>query len=172
MSRTLLERPQFGDRVSAQPITEADLDNDTLTNGEEVTVWSKQVPADKVYTWGAGPFNRNAGNANFAYAKVLASGSGTNTDGTVIKNATVYLAITDSVQEDTLAKTSFGNLGDLNDAQGENRRERPVMGEMRPFASEDRYLELRVKAHDSTAGGSEIASDSNVQLWYGTVDVR
>lgn len=170
--RALLPRGQFGDRVSPQPITAADLDNDTLVEGEEITVYSKQVPADKVYTWGAGPHNRDAGNANFAYAKILASGSGTNTDGTTIENAELYLAITDSVQEDTIAKTQFGVLGDLADAESENRRERPVMGEMRPAASEDRYLEIRIKALDSTAGGSEIASDSSVQLYYGQVNAR
>lgn len=169
MSRDLYTNYQFGDRVSRNSITGSDLENVTLVNGEEITVWDIQVPADKAYVWGAGRNNRNAGNATFVYGDFLASGNGTNSDGTTIENADLVLAISDSTQEDTLAKTTFASLGDLADAATESRSDRPILPEMSPAAGEDRHLELRIRAKDSTSGGSEIASDSDIRLYYGEV---
>jgi len=162
---------QFGRRVSPQHIDEDDLnpDNKSLQAGEEITVWSTQVPADKAYIWGYGRDNRDAGDANYVFAEFLSSGSGTGTDGDVVRDADVVVAITDSTQEETLAKTTLGpDAGDLADAKADNRTERPIFPEHSPGATEDKHLELRLRAQ-SGADGIVIDGDSDVHLGYGQV---
>jgi hypothetical protein len=161
---------QFGRRVSPQRIDESELNTDkTLQAGEEITVWSTQVPADKAYVWGFGPDNRESGNANFVYAEFLASGSGAGNDGDVVRDADVIVALTDSTQEDTIAKTSLNpDAGDLADAKADPRTERPVFPEHAPGATEDKHLELRLKAQ-SGADGIQIGTDSDLHLGYGQV---
>jgi hypothetical protein len=169
MSRDLYPSYQFGSRVSAKGIDSADLENNTLQAGQEITVWSTQVPADKAYVWGAGRDNKNAGDATFIYAVFKATGNGSLTDGDTINDAEVVLAITDSTQEDTLAKTTINpDAEDLADAEASDRTDRPVLPEHAPYASEDRHLELRLRAR-SGADGAELANDSNIKLKYGVV---
>lgn len=169
MSRDLLPNYQFGRRVSPQHIDEADINDKTLQAGEEITIWSTDVPADKAYVWGYGPDSRQAGNANYVYAEFLASGAGTGTDGNTITDADVVVAITDSTQEDTIAKTTLGpDAGDLADAKADDRTDRPVFPEHSPGATEDKHLELRLRAR-SGADGKVVGNDSDVHLGYGQV---
>jgi len=152
--------------ISKRTVTEGDLDNATLTENEEVTVYSKQIPEDKSYFWGHGPMSRDQA-SGFYFAQVKASGNGTNTDGNVIENADLIVAITDADQRRVLASKTVGTLGELNDAQGESNSDRPVLPALGPAAGPGRYIELRVRAKDSTAGGSEVASDSDVRIPFG-----
>ncbi|MFB6255260.1 MAG: hypothetical protein ABEH58_00795 [Haloplanus sp.] len=169
MSRDLLPKYQFGTQVSPAHIDEADINDRALQAGEEITIWSTQVPADKAYVWGYGRNNREAGNANYIYAEFLATGAGTGTDGNTITDADVVVAITDSTQEDTIAKTTLGpSAGDLADAKADNRTERPVFPEQAPGATEDKHLELRLRAR-SGADGKVVGNDSDVNIGYGTV---
>lgn len=165
-----MPKHQFGRRVSPKRIDESNIDGTkALQQGEEITIWSKQVPADKAYVWGYGPDNRESGNANYVYADFLANGSGTGTDGNTITDAEVVIAITDSTQEDTIAKTTLGpDTGDLSDAKADNRTERPVLPEHGPGATEDKHIELRLRAR-SGADGKQVGTDSDVHLGYGTV---
>jgi hypothetical protein len=169
VSRDLLPRYQFGSRVSPKQIDEADINDRALQAGEEITVWSTQVPADKAYVWGFGRNNRDAGDANYVYAEFLADGTGTGTDGNTITDAEVVVAITDSTQEDTIAKTTLGpDAQDLSDAKADNRTERPIFPEHAPGATEDKHLELRLRAR-SGADGKVVGNDSDVHIGYGTV---
>jgi len=169
VSRDLLPSYQFGRRVSTVRIDESTLQNKTLQAGEEITIWSTQVPADKAYVWGFGPDSLNAANANYVYATFKANGSGTGADGDVIADADVVLAVTDSTQEDTLAKTTVNpDAGDLNDAVSDDRTDRPVLPEHAPGATEDKHLELRLRAR-SGADGIVVANDSDIHLGYGQV---
>jgi len=168
MARDLLPAYQYGRRVSPRSVSAGDFQNKTLVQDEELTIWSEKVPADKLYTWGLGPENREAARANFTFFEFLASGTGSGTDGDVIRDADVVLAITDSTQENTLAKTTLGRAGDLADAKAENPSERPILSEHTPAASEDRHLEIRLRA-GSGADGIEVANDSNGSLKYGIV---
>lgn len=169
MSRDLLPNYQFGDRVSPQHIDEAEINDKTLQAGEEITIWSTDVPADKAYLWGYGPNSRQAGSANYVYAEFLESGAGTGTDGNVIRDADVVVAITDSTQEDTIAKTTLGpDAGDLADAKADDRTDRPVVAELAPGATEDKHLELRLRAR-SGADGVVVGNDSDVHIGYGQV---
>jgi hypothetical protein len=171
MSRTLIPRYFFGRRVSPKRIDESNIDDSrALQAGQEITIWSKQVPADKGYVWGYGPDNREAGDANYVYAEFLADGGGTGTDGNTITDADVVLAVTDSTQEDTIAKRSLGpSAGDLADAKADNRTERPLLPELYKGAGEDRHLELRLRAR-SGADGKQVGTDSDVHLGYGEVN--
>jgi len=168
MSRDLLPNYQYANRASSRSVSPGDLQNKTLVQGEELTVWSDKVPADKLYTWGLGPNDRQAGSANFTFAEFLASGVGSGADGDVIRDADVVLAITDSTQENTLAKTTLGRAGDLADAKAENPSDRPILPEHGPASSEDRHLEIRLRA-GSGADGVEVANDSNLSVKYGIV---
>jgi hypothetical protein len=169
VSRDLLPRYQFGNRVSPKQIDEADINDRALQAGEEITVWSTSVPADKAYVWGYGRNSRDAGDANYVYAEFLADGSGSGTDGNTITDAEVVVAITDSTQEDTIAKTTLGpDAGDLADAKADPRTERPIVSEHAPGATEDKHLEIRLRAR-SGADGKVVGNDSDVHIGYGTV---
>lgn len=169
MSRSLMPNYQFGRRVDPLRIDESNLENKTLQQGEEIAVWNDQVPADKAYVWGYGRDNRDAGDANYIFAELLANGSGTGTDGNVIRDAQLVVAVTDSTQEDTLAKTTIGpDAGDLADAKADARTERPIFPEHSPGATEDKHLQLRVRA-GSGADGIVLANDSDVHIGYGQV---
>lgn len=163
-----MPRQQFGVRVDPDPIDPANFNNKTLLQDEEITIWSEQVPADKAFVWGVGPNDRDAGDANYIYAEFLASGAGAGTDGDVIQDGKLIAAITDSTQEDTIAKTTIGDLEDLYDAKSDARTERPVFPEHAPGASEDRHIELRLKV-GSTSDGKELANDGAVKLNHGVV---
>jgi hypothetical protein len=169
MARDLYPSYQFGQRVSARTIDPAEFNDRKLQAGEEIAIWSTQVPADKGYVWGVGANNKDSGDANFVYAEFLESGNGAGTDGTVINDAEVVLAITDSTREDTLAKTTLNpDAEDLADAKASDRTDRPIVAEHAPYASEDRHLELRLRAR-SGADGVEVGNDSNIKLKYGVV---
>lgn len=164
-----MPRLQFGNRASPQHIDEADINDKTLQAGEEITIWSNDVPADKAYLWGYGPDSRQAGNANYVYGEFLESGAGSGTDGNVINDADVVVAVTDSTQEDTLAKTTLGpDAGDLADAKADDRTDRPVFPEHAPGATEDKHLELRLRAR-SGADGVVVGNDSDVHIGYSQV---
>lgn len=164
-----MPRYQFGRSVSPKRIDEADFNGRALQAGEEITIWSVQVPADKAFVWGFGRDSRDAGDANYIYAELLADGSGTGTDGDVIRDAEVVVAVTDSTQEDTLAKTTLGpDAGDLADAKADPRTERPIFPEHSPGATEDKHLQLRVRAR-SGADGVVVGTDSDVSIGYGSV---
>lgn len=169
MSRDLLPRNQFGPQVSPKQIDEANFNDRALQAGEEITIWSIQVPADKAYVWGYGRNSRDAGDANYVFAEFLESGSGSGTDGNVVRDAEVVVAITDSTEEDTLAKTTLGpDAGDLADAKADPRTERPIFSEHAPGATEDKFLQLRLRAR-SGADGVVVGNDSDVHIGYGTV---
>jgi hypothetical protein len=170
VSRDLVPAYQFGRRVSPKRIDEANINDRALQAGEEITIWSIPVPADKGYVWGYGRDSRDAGDANYVFAEFLADGSGTGTDGDVVRDAEVVVAVTDSTEEDTLAKTTLGpDAGDLADAKADARTERPIFPEHRPGGTEDKYLQLRLRAR-SGADGVVIGNDSDVHIGYGSVD--
>ncbi|AUV82070.1 hypothetical protein C2R22_10760 [Salinigranum rubrum] len=169
MSRDLMPNYQFGRAVSPKRVDEADINDRALQAGEEITIWSTPVPADKAYVWGYGQDHREAGDANYIYAEFLEDGSGSGTDGNTIRDAEVVVAVTDSTQEDTLAKTTLGpDAGDLADAKADNRTERPLFPEHSPGATEDKHLQLRLRAR-SGADGVVVGNDSDVHIGYGVV---
>jgi len=164
-----MPRYQFGRRVSPKQIDEANINGRALQAGEEITIWSTPVPADKAYVWGYGRDDRYAGDANYIYGEFLEDGTGTGTNGNTIRDAEVVVAITDSTEEDTLAKTTLGpDAGDLADAKADPRTERPIFPEHAPGATEDKYLQLRLRAR-SGADGVVVGNDSDVKVGYGTV---
>lgn len=171
MSRNLLPNYQFGTRVDPRHIDESNLSGRALQQGEEITVWtSDAVPADKAYLWGYGPQEGNTtGNLNYTYAEFLADGTGTGSDGNVIRDADVVIAVVDSTEEDTIAKTTLGpGAGELADAKADDRTERPVLPEQSPAVSEDKHIQLRLRA-GSGADGKVVGNDSDLNLGFGRV---
>lgn len=149
---------------SPQFINGQDLDNATLQSGEYITIWSDEVKAGTLQFWGFGPRNREASDASFAYAELLANGTGTGTDDNQISGK-VRLSVTDATGDD-IRRRVYGDLDDLADAKSDSRTDRPMMPEVQPAASQDKSLELQVKV-DSAQDGVVVGSDSNVKMHYG-----
>lgn len=170
MARPTLYRPRnrgkdpFYPNSSPQFINGSDLTKATLQKDEWITVWSDEVQAGTVQFWGFGPQNREAADASFAYAELLATGGGTGTDGDQISGK-VRLAVTDATGDD-IRRREYGDLDDLADAKSDTRTERPMMPELQPAASQDKSLELQVKVADAQ-DGVIVGTDSNVKLHYG-----
>jgi len=163
MSRRLRPETQFATSADKKRVSAEDLTGATLQAGNEITVYSNQVPADKAYCWGYGYSNREAGENSFVYAD-FQNGSGNAIAGQLV------LAVTDSTQEDVLAKRYFQSLEDLRAAEADARTERILMSEMQPAASEDRHLELRIVADSSSDGDTVDPSASSAKLNYGRVN--
>lgn len=149
---------------SPSTIRPSQLENATLNAGNEVTVWSKKVPADKVYAHGHGTNDRQVGSEAFIYVDLLADGTGTGTDGDSIEGD-LYAVITDSEQRDVHARYQIGDLETLAAARDDNRTERPMQPVRVPVAREDQHLELRVVADDAS-DGTVVASDSGIRMYY------
>lgn len=160
MARRLRPSTKFGTASDKRRVSEADLIEADMNAGNEVTVYENQVPADFIYHWGYGFSNREAGETSFVYADLQNSG-----DSAI--NGELVLAITDSSQEDVLAKRYFQSLEDLRAAESDNRSERIIMSEMQPGAREDRHIELRVNADSASDGDTLSSSNSSVKLNYG-----
>jgi len=147
-----------------QTVKGEDLDNATLREGEEITVFTKTVKADTVLFHGHGSNNRERGQSAHIYAEVLANGNGTGTDGDEI-GGTLVAVLFDSEQRDVIARRELGDLGVLADAKADARTERPLFPAMSPYASRDKILAYRIIA-DSGSDGAEVANNSNVHLKY------
>jgi hypothetical protein len=172
MARDLVPAPQFGASSSKKRVQSGDLINATLRAGNEITIYADKVPADKAYHWGYGFTDRQASQTSFVYLDLRASGNGSGTADEEI-NGQLVLAVTDSTQEDVLAKRYFESLEDLRASQDDPRSERIMMPEHQPGAQEDRHLELRVVA-DASSDGYEVDSDAGsaaAQINYGVVSL-
>jgi len=144
---------------TSRTIREGDLtDAAALAEGEERTVWSKQVPANKVFAHGAGSNSRNHGRTAFIHADIKAGGGGTGTAGDAVTGDLVAV-VTDSEQRDVHARYEIGDLATLAAAASENRSDRPMQPVTVPIAREDQHLELRIIA-DSNSDGVQIDDGS------------
>lgn len=156
----------YAQRGDKQIINAGDLDQETLKAGTEVTVWSQQVPGDKVAWWGHGVEQRDYAKA-FTFLDLVASGNGTGTAGDAIEGNLVAV-YTDSQQERVLAETTVDALGELADAKDDKRTDRPIFEAHGPHAKSDRYLELRVVAASGSDGVEVDPSASSGRTYYTT----
>jgi hypothetical protein len=158
----LTPNAKSGENSDKKRVTDADLDEPDLVAGNEVTVYEEQVPADFAYHWGYGFSNREAGQTSFVDFDFQ------NSAGNAIQGELV-LAITDSSQEEVLAKRYFESLGDLRDSVASDRTEKILMPEMQPAAREDRHLELRINADSGSDGDTVSSANSDGKLNYGRI---
>lgn len=161
---------KFARAGDSETVKHGDLDGTVpLTEGESITLFAKQVPADKVYAWGFGTRNREDSRSSFMHADLVASGNGTGTQGDAIEGR-VEVEIQDSEQRDSLYRYSYGDAGNLSDAAADNRTERPMQPALGPGAREDRHITFQIVA-DSASDGVQIdTSASDMRLWYTEVD--
>lgn len=169
MSKDIVHEPKLAEAGRRKVIKGQDLDTPTLIANNEITIWSAQVNSDTVLYHGYGSRNREVGENAFTYFEALADGTGNGADGDAIEG-TLIAVITDSEQQDVLARREIGDLQDLADAQSDARTERPHLPAQGPAAGEDKHLELRIEA-DSASDGVVLANDSNVRYYYGRVSV-
>lgn len=166
--------PRLVDVGDPKPLNADDLQNVTVKAGTEVTIYSKQVPNDKLLFWGSGGKNRRGADTKFTFADLVATGSGAGNDGDAI-TGDLIVAITDSDQNRVLASYTLGDLGELADARQDARTERPVNFALAPYAKPGRYIELRVQAKASSDGyeldNTEApGTDSSARFWYSEVN--
>jgi hypothetical protein len=151
-------------RGDKRPVRAGDCDTETVKSGTTVTIFSKQVPDDKIGWFGHGPYERSVAEA-FIYFNAVASGNGSGNDGDAI-TGTLEARIMDSEQRRILADVTIDELSQLADAESDERTERPVMAALAPFAKPGRYLEFVIRA-DSTSDGHEFDPvDSTGVLYY------
>lgn len=162
----LQKNPGLYDVGEKFTVTAEDLTGATLNADTEVTVWSKQIPQDKVGFFGHGPEDRRMAEA-YIYAKLVASGNGTGTGGDAI-NGELVAAITDSEQRRVLASMTVDALGELADAESSERTDRPVFAALAPFARAGRHLEFRIVANSSSDGVEldNAPANSSARLYY------
>lgn len=164
MSMKLRYANQYGLNADRQSVNADDLTGATLIAGNEVTVFSARVPADKRYFWGYGPLN---GEFAKAYVKgdLVEDGAQDDISGDVI------IAITDSTQDDVIARRNFTTCDELREQVAEARSDRDVLAEQAPAASQDKYLEIRIKADASSDGDTLDTANSSLTFWYGEANV-
>ena len=160
----LTKDPRLYSRGDKRPVRAGDLDQETIKAGTAVTVFSKQVPDDKIGWFGHGPFERKIAEA-FIYADLVASGGGSGTAGDSLRG-TLEARIMDSEQRRELASVTIDELSQLADAKSDERTERPVMAALAPFAKPGRYLEFVIRADSSTDGYELDPGASAAVLYY------
>jgi len=163
MSETLTPAPAIKEAGQVRTIRQDELEAVTVRDGNETTVWSEQVPADKIYAHGAGGSNRNVGRVVFGYCS-LVDDAGNDIEGQLVA------AITDSQQRRVLAETDYGDLSSLADAANEPRTERVKFPALDPVARRDRHIELRVEADPGSDGATLDPAASDLRLYYTDID--
>lgn len=167
MSNELYYDPRLVNQGSKEAIRAGDMDQDTLKQDTEVTVFSETVADDQFLYHGYGARNRDRAEA-FVGLDLVASGNGTGTAGDDI-TGDVVLALTDSQQKRVLASQTFEDLDELRDSLSETRSDRVVEPALAPFARAGRVLEVRIEA-DAASDGVEIDPDaSSGKLYYGEI---
>ena len=138
-------------------------DSVEMNAGNEVTLYSRQVPADKLYAHGFGPSDRRAGQT--AYAKAdLRDDEDNPIEGEVV------LAITDSEQRHVVADREYDDLENLREAVEDDRTDRPVQQVFTPAAREDQHIELRIRADSESDGATFDRENSEIKLYF--TDIR
>jgi hypothetical protein len=173
-NRPIVQRHGLANAGTKRTIREGDLDDGTtLHESQEITIWSKQLPADKVYAHGAGSDDRQRGRDSFIYAKLHATGSGAGAADDAITGDLVAV-VTDSEQRDVHARYELGDLTSLADAEAESMTDRPMQPVVVPIAREDQHIELRVIA-DSNSDGVEVDDGGDqstvARLYYTDISV-
>ena len=152
---------------SKETIRAGDLDQDTLKQDTEVTVYQHPVADDQRLYHGYGVRDSRYA-TGFVGLDLVASGNGAGAVGDAIQGD-VILAITDSEGKRVLSSVTFESLEELRDSLAESRSERRVEPAMAPFARPGRNLEIRVDA-DAASDGVEIDPDaSSGKLYYGKI---
>lgn len=164
MAADLTRRPDLYNRGDKRTIFAEDFEQETVKADTEVTVWEKEVANDKIAWFGHGSHVREIAEA-FAYCNLVASGNGAGAAGNAIEGELV-LAVVDSEQRRVLRDVTLDNLGELADAENDERTERPVMEALAPYAKPGRYLELRVVSTSSSDGYEIDPSASSSRLYY------
>lgn len=156
MSDKIMYRTRFGLDADKRIINVDDLSTEVLREGNEITVYSRQCPADKIIGHGYGPKNGEFAEA-YINGDLVASGNGTGVAGDDV-DAEIVIAVTDSTQEDVLARRVVTDTGDLREMTAEVRSDRLVESETTGRASEDKHIEIRLKAR-SASDGVELDTD-------------
>jgi len=164
MAADLVRAPELYNRGDKRTIFAEDLMAETVKAGNEVTVWEEEIANDKIAWFGHGDHRREVAEA-FAYADVVASGNGAGAAGDSIEGELI-LAIVDSEQRRVLRDVTLDNLGELADAESDERTERPVMEALKPYGKPGRYLELRIMSTSSTDGYEVDPTASAARLYY------
>jgi len=144
------------------------LDQTTLREGDDVTVYRERRPDDRVQWWGHGDESRQNSNSAHKYGELVASGNGTANAGDAIE-ADVIVAITDSAGR-ILAERQVGDVDELTDAANDSRTERPMMPAYAPYLTQGRYREVIVNADVASDGAELDPENSSARFWYSETD--
>ena len=163
MSRQMRVEPRLASAGTKQSVKDSELESVSLREDNEITVFSEQVPADKLFAWGYGSDDRNQGRTSYIYADVQ------DNNGNDVEGDIMYV-VTDSEQRDVLARYDLGDIQSLRDAASEARTDRPTNPVLGPAASEDRHIELRIEADAASDGATIDPSASDVRFFYSDIN--
>lgn len=140
------------------------LNQATVREGDDVTLYRERRPDDKTQWFGHGGENRMSGNTAHKYADLVASGDGSGTEGDQLQGD-IIVAITDSDGR-ILAERQFGDSQELADAADDARTERPTQPAVGPVLGQGRYAEVIFNA-DAESDGAEVdPANSTARVWY------
>lgn len=153
--------------ANKKSIKAAHLEQKTVREGDDVTLFRRKRPEDKTQWFGHGGENRMSGNTAHKYADLVASGNGSATAGDQLQGD-VIIAITDSDGR-ILAERTLGDSQELADAASDSRTERPTQPAVAPYLTEGRYMEVIFNA-DADSDGAELdPANSAARIWYSEV---
>ncbi len=168
MPKSLTRYPEWYQAGDKEPIEAGDLNQVTLKEGTEVTVWSRQCANDEILMHGHGSHLDSVAEA-YVGLDVVASGNGALNAGDNI-NGKVVLAITNSDGTRVLADTTFDSLSQLRAALAQDRTERIIEELLTPYAKPGRNLEIRVRATSASDGAEVDPAASSGTMYYTQVD--
>ena len=164
MPNQLSKYPDLAERGDSRVIRSDDLnDGVTMNAGNEITIYSRQVPSDKVYYHGAGRESRTSGRRAFVYAD-LRNEANEPIEGDLLG------VVTDSEQRHAHGEYEIADLETLREAVDDDRTERPMQPIVAPGARDSQHIELQVRAASGSDGETFDRSNSTVELYF--TDVR
>jgi hypothetical protein len=148
---------------SKETIRPGEFEAKTLSAGEEITVWTKEVNQDQLLYHGYGVLAREYARAFVGLDVQSAAGSDITGD--------LHIAVEDS-EGTTLAVTTFDDLDELRDSLNESRSDRivePAHTAEGDLAGAGRQLAIYLEADDSSDGDEVDPAESSGKMYYGKV---
>jgi hypothetical protein len=152
-------------RGDKRRVSATEFSDKTLSQDQDITVWTKEISNDKIAWWGHGNDSRDTADAFFDLM-LEASGNGSGTDGDNITDGELVVAVMDNDERSVLARRTVGDLQDLRDAASENRSDKPIMEALAPYARPGRKIAVRIRAGSGPDGKELDSADCSGTLYY------
>jgi len=148
-------------------IKASQLEQTTVREGDDVTLYREQRPDDKVRWWGHGWPSQEQGETAHKYFDAVASGNGTGNVGDQLVGD--FLVVIADSEGRVIYEMDFGDSQTLADAQAEPRTDRPTQKAVGPGVNQGQYMEVRFNADAASDGVEYDPSASSGRAWYSQI---